>query len=193
MKVAYAVQSILQLTLLSLWVAGRGTRTNTTLAAAALTFISTLFLLVLSAYEHNRDLRSSIILQCFLLLTILLDLPRTRTQWLLEGNSTVASLFTVTLLLRVAILGLESLQKWKSDAELPDRVSREMMQGIFGHAFFLWLNPLLLIGNKRDIGMEDLYEVDGELRGDTLGDRLLKSWEKGWKSRDRFPNEKQQC
>ena len=178
-QAAYTGQSFLQLALLSLWVAGRGTTTNTTLAAAALALISTLTLGVLSTFEHNRNLRPSAIIQCFFVATILLDIPRVRTQWMFERNSSVSSVFLVTLLLRVVLLGLESLQKWKNHADLPEGVSREMMQGIFGHTFFWWINPLFLIGYKRDIHMDDLYQVDANLRGEGLGARLLKSWDKG--------------
>lgn len=105
-----------------------------------------------------------------------------RTQWLLTDNGTIASLFLVTLLLRAVLLALESLQKWRDDATLPDGVSREMMQGIFAHTFLWWLNPLFKIGYKRDITMDDLFETDRGLKGDVLGARLLRCWEKGTSS-----------
>ncbi|KAK0644149.1 ABC transporter [Cercophora newfieldiana] len=179
----YGLEAIIQLALVSLWAAGHGVTTKTTLAAAALAFVSMLGLTILSIFEHSRDLRPSIILQSFLAATTLLDLPRTRTQWLLQDNTAVASLFTTTLLLRVVILVVESLQKWTDEKEWPDGASREMTHGIFGHTFLWWLRPLLLTGYKRDIRMEDLDEVDVDLRGETLGNRLLKAWETVDKSR----------
>jgi ATP-binding cassette, subfamily C (CFTR/MRP), member 1 len=184
-QAAYAIQAILQLALLSLWASGRGTRTNTTLAAAVLSFVSTLCLLALSVFEHGRDLRPSILVQLFLSTTILLDLPRVRTQWLLKGNSTVASLLTVALVIRVVIVTLESLQKWETGGDLPAGASPEMMQGLFGHTFMWWLNPLFQIGYKRDICMDDLHQLDHGLQGEPLGDRLLRSWDKGLRSWDK--------
>jgi len=161
---------------------GHGTRTNTTLAAAALSLVSTLFLLALSVFEHGRDLRPSVLIQLFLVTTVFLDLPRIRTQWLINNNSNIASLLTVSLLIRVVIVALESLRKWEVGIDPPTGASREMMQGLFGHTFMWWLNPLFQIGYKRDIRMDDLDELDGGLRGEALGDRLLRVWDKGWKS-----------
>lgn len=165
--------------MLSLWTNDWGTRTSTTVAASALGFVSTLVLLLLSALEHGRSFRPSFLIQCFLVVTILLDLPRVRTQWLLADNTTVAALFTVTLLVRVVILGLESVLKWEDGAVLPEGMSREMMQGLFGYTFLWWLNRMFMIGYKRDIGMDDLDDTDGGLKGEYLGNRLLKSWDRG--------------
>ncbi len=65
--------------------------TRTTDAAGVLALLSTLSLLVLSDFEHCRTIRPSALIQLFLFFTILLDLPRLRTLWLLGNDGYVVA------------------------------------------------------------------------------------------------------
>ena len=38
--------------------------------------------------------------------------------------------------------------------------------------FFWWMNPLLWVGYKKDLELEDLYETLKEDQSEVLGDRL---------------------
>ncbi|KAK3935755.1 P-loop containing nucleoside triphosphate hydrolase protein [Diplogelasinospora grovesii] len=173
----WTIQSILQLALVVLWGTGHGVVTRTTLASSILAFVTSLALLVLSDFEHRRSVRPSIVIQLFLVSTILLDLPRVRTQWLLDDNATVAAVFTVTFVLQVALLCLESVQKWHKSIS-PDQIPPEMRQGLLGTIFFSWLNPLFMKGYSSDLDMKDLYAIDDNLKGTILYERLLNSWNK---------------
>jgi len=172
------VQCSLLVSVAALQAAGRGTTVKTTLAASFLSCVSFFALVVLSDFEHCRTVRPSAIIQLFLFSTILLDLPRVRTAWLLDANYTAASIFTVTFSLRILLLALESRLKWKY-TESPDNVPPEERQGIFGRIFFWWLMPMFLEGYKRDLTMEDLFAIDDDLKGDRLLRRLTKSWNSG--------------
>ncbi|KAK3353395.1 ABC transporter [Lasiosphaeria hispida] len=176
--VAYGIQSAFQFALVLLWGTKHGVTTATTLASGILALLSTLTLLGLSDSEHSQSLRPSTVLQCFCVSTILLDLPRVRTQWLLDDNSAVAPVFTATFVLRIVLLTLESLPKWKHTTISTEDVPPEMRQGILGQTFFWWLKPLFLEGYKRDLSMEDLHPVDGDLTGSVLRTKLLRSWGK---------------
>ncbi|KAK0715388.1 P-loop containing nucleoside triphosphate hydrolase protein [Lasiosphaeris hirsuta] len=177
--VAYGIQAALQLALVVLlWATNHSVRTSTTLASGMLALLSTLALLGLSDLEHSQSLHPSAILQSFFVSTSLLDLPRVRTQWLLENNSAIASVFTTTFALRILLLALESLPKWKHATISTEDIPPEMRQGILGQTFFWWLKPLLLEGYKRDLTMQDLHPVDDALKGGVLRTRLLRSWDK---------------
>ncbi|KAK0615110.1 hypothetical protein B0T17DRAFT_377631 [Bombardia bombarda] len=193
-SVTYIAIASIQLALVALWGTGRGVLTRTTLASAILAFLSTLAVLVLSNYNLYRSIRPSATVQAFLLATILLDLPRVRTQWLLDDNTLVARLFTVTFALRVVAVVLESFNAYRDDA-IPQQKRRElgldpesntvppeMRQGIIGLTFFSWLNPLFWKGYRKNLTMDDLYAIDPKLEGDVLHARLLKSWNSGMTS-----------
>ena len=148
------------------------------MAASVVALVSTVGLLILADFEHCRTTRPSAIIQSFLLLTILLDLPRVRTSWLLDGGSVVAAVFTATFAIRIVLLTLESIPKWKRVVAGPE-IPPEERQGIFGRIFFWWLMPMFREGYRRDLSMDDLFAIDDDLKGDTLSARLLKSWESG--------------
>ena len=172
-------QAALQLALVVLWATGRGVVSRTTVASAILLVITTCGLSALSSLEHSRSIRPSVILQLFYLFTTILDLPRVRTQWLLEDNTLVAAMVTTTFALRLPLLWLESVQKWHHSTLPADQIPPEERQGIFGRTFFWWLNPLFLEGYSRDLSMDDLYSIDDGLKGTILYERLFRSWKTG--------------
>lgn len=154
-------------------------RVHTTLASTILNLVTTLVLLALSDLEHVRSIRPSFLLQIFFSSIILVDLPRIRTQWLLDNNSIAAGVFSATFALNVALMTVESLQKWKHSTLYPTDTSPEDYQGVFGRTFFTWLNPLFMEGYQRDLTMDDLWVVDNDLKGETLHARLLRHWNTG--------------
>jgi ATP-binding cassette, subfamily C (CFTR/MRP), member 1 len=119
------------------------------------------------------------VLQFFFFITILLDLPRVRTQWLLDDNTIVAAVFTITFVLRVPLLFIESAQKWRYATTPGEEIPPEERQGIFGRTFFWWLNPLFKEGYSKNLTMDDLYAIDDEIKGSVLYERLRKSWNSG--------------
>jgi ATP-binding cassette subfamily C (CFTR/MRP) protein 1 len=180
-QVTFAAQSIFQLSLVILQGTGHGVFARTTVAASILTLCSTLCLLALSHFEHCRTARPSAIIQLFLLVIIILELPRLRTSWLLDGDDqqVIACLFTIVFALWIVSLQLESFQKWKHVTVSPDSIPPEERQGVFGRTFFWWLMPMFLEGYSRTLSMDDLFAIDDDLKGTTLYERLLKSWRSG--------------
>lgn len=176
---AFTVQAVFQLAQLILQATGRGTRTKSTVAEGIVSLVATLALLVLADLEHGRSSRPSAITQVFLFLTALLSLPRLRTVWLVDGGSLVASLFTVTFVVRIILLILESVLKWRHVAGDPEAIPQEQRHGVFGRVFFWWLMPLFFRGYQRDITMDDLFAIDEDLKGTLLWKRLQKSWNTG--------------
>ena len=141
--------------------------------------VSTLILAALADLEHSKTLRPSALIQAFYTVTLLLDLPRIRTQWLLIDNSTAASVFSATFVLRLIILQIESLQKWNHLGISGQKTAPEERQGIFGRTFFFWLMPMFFEGYKRDLSMADLPQIDDDILADKLYARLYKQWQRG--------------
>jgi ATP-binding cassette, subfamily C (CFTR/MRP), member 1 len=162
-----------------LWGTGHGTTTKATLPSGILSLVSTVALSILSTFEHTRSIRPSAVIQTFFLVTLLLDLARIRMEWLLDGNSTEGAIFTATFALRMVLLSLESLQKWRHASVPVDAIPPELRSGVIGRTLFLWLNPLFMKGYSNDLSMDDLYQIDEDLKGAKLYERLLKSWQAG--------------
>ncbi|CAK7207847.1 hypothetical protein SEUCBS139899_010662 [Sporothrix eucalyptigena] len=175
----FAVQSAVQLAIIIFQATGHGVLERTTLAADVLPLAATLILLALSYFEHSRTVRPSAIIQLFFFFTIIFDLPRLRTLWLLEGNSqnVIASLFTATAGVKVALLQIESVKKWTHAVSIkPEDIAPEERQGVFSRVFFFWLMPMFFKGYRRDLTMDDLFAIDADLQGTILYERLQKSW-----------------
>jgi hypothetical protein len=76
---------------LILWVTEPGRQTPISVAAAALSFIAALILVVLSSVEHTRPVRPSFIINTYLFFSTLLDLAPARALWLLPGDGKLAA------------------------------------------------------------------------------------------------------
>ena len=134
------------------------------ISSAAVTLASSLCMLPLSALEHARSLRPSIIFNSYLFVTILFDVVVTRTLWLASRNLaelTFTRLFTSGLAVKVVMLLLESAQKtrWLVSWDVKEH-SPEETAGVFGLGAFLWLNRLFLAGYQKVLTMDDLFPLD---------------------------------
>ena len=169
--------AVLQISLLALWASHTTARTQLTLASSVLAVVSTLALAVFSTFEHSRDIKPSAVIQTFLLVITVLELPRVRTEWFMPENLAVASIFTAVFVLRLPLLALESWPKASHARQDTSKLSPVEGSGIFGSSLLLWVLPLLRAGYGRDLSLEELYPVDQELRGKHLTSQLGKVWE----------------
>ena len=135
---------------------------------------------LLSHFEHSRSARPSVILNLYLFSSLLLDIARTRTQWLLGNNPpNIPSIFTAALVLKAVILVLEATEKRKLLLETYRQFSRESTSGIFNRSVFWWLNSLLVEGSGKVLSQEDLFPVDKVLDSTSIGEALTSVWNKG--------------
>lgn len=170
--------NVLQICLVALWAADSSQRTHLSLAAAVLALISTILFSVVSFKEHSCSKGPCETIQVFLLLTILLDLARVRTQWLLPDNLAIATSFSIAFGLRILWLVFESIPKHKYGVLLAndEDISPEELNGIISRSLFWWINPLLVLGYSKDLSMSDLFPVDSALSGPTTYERMHKVW-----------------
>ena len=178
-QIVFFIFGAFQLALIALIASGYGVRVHTTVANASVAFVTTVVLAVLSDFEHCKAVRPSAIIQTFFFFTIILDTPRLRTQWLLDNNNIIATLISVVFAWRLVLIFVESLQKWNYSSIPPESIAPEDRQGVFGRTFFTWLNPMFMEGYKRDLTMDDLFQIDDDLKGQKLHARLLKQWKAG--------------
>lgn len=172
----------LQLALLVLWVRPSAIKTRTTVPITIVSVVGSLLFCLLSYTEHVHSVQPSLLLNVYLLVTLLFDIARARTLWLRNYNhynELIAIVFTATCGLKIVILLLEAVEKrWilrpKYKTYPPEAIS-----GIYNKSFFWWLNPLFRRGFSKLLFIEDLFTLDKHLAAEYLQERLQRTWDKG--------------
>lgn len=166
----------LQVALLVLVATLRPVGGRTLLASVALDLLSALGLILLLDLEHVRSVRPSFLVSAYLSITLLFDLARVRTAWLLLDNRPYSALLSTSLAVKLVLLVLVSVekQKWLLSAEKYH--SAESMSGLFTRAFFTWLNSLLWRGHSASLAGDDLPAVHEKLLSSGLSVRFADTW-----------------
>jgi ATP-binding cassette subfamily C (CFTR/MRP) protein 1 len=127
---------ILQLSLLVTGCLQNSSRTPAAIAAASLSLVDAFAFCLLSYTEHGRSLRPSSVLGVYLFFSLLFDIVRVRTLWLIGNDNVIARLFTTSVVLKAGILILEAKEKREylsGDDKLkgPEELSGIFSQGLF--------------------------------------------------------------
>ncbi|KAK3313259.1 putative ATP-binding cassette transporter [Apodospora peruviana] len=148
-------------------------RTTVSIPSAAVSFLASLQLALISHFEHVRSYRPSFLIGLYLVVTLLLRAAMVRTYWFIYlGSSAVASTTLTALLLQVVILGLEHCSKRRWFLDQKRDVSTEEAAGFLARTAFAWLNRLLITGYRRPIQMHDLRIVDGTLASSRISEEF---------------------
>ncbi|MCJ1399110.1 hypothetical protein MMC11_002312 [Xylographa trunciseda] len=177
--------AIMQMVLLVLHSTNAALRTRATIAAATLTFIDALSLCVLSHLEHVRSVRPSVIINVYVLLTLPLDIARSRTLWLNDGTKSIAAVFTGTLGIKLLVLVAEAIEKRALLLPRYRYTSPETTSGIYSRSFFWWLNTLMRTGFHRVLNNEDLYPIGDDMTSVVLHDHAQQAWRSAKKGHSR--------
>ncbi|EXA54769.1 hypothetical protein FOVG_02176 [Fusarium oxysporum f. sp. pisi HDV247] len=170
-KLALAIGlAVLQLVLIILGRNSSQFASGRSLAAASLAFIASLLLVPLSWIEHSRAPRPSTTIAAYLSVTLLFDVARTRTAWLLTSSdleTDYVSVITAATVLKAVMTYLESRQKdkwldWDIKQHSPEETS-----GIWNLGVFFWLNTLFMKGYRVILTLESLYPLDKALEAET--------------------------
>ena len=121
-------------------------KTKATIPAAILSLVDALGLCILSHTEHLYSLRPSAIINIYLIITLPLDVARSRTLWLNGAINSVASIFTSAIGVKVVILIAEAIEKNRILLDRYRYSSPEVTSGIYSRSFFWWLNSLMTTG-----------------------------------------------
>ena len=159
----YTALGIVQIAVIALWAKSGTIRTNASVANSVITFLGYLSLLGLSIIEHHRSIRPSLIIEAYLLLTLLFDAAHVRTLWLQGYNNSVAAATTVTFAFKVVLLCLEAISKRSILRSEYQWTSTEATAGLISKGFFLWQNPLLLTGFSKSLTVDTLLPLDKHL------------------------------
>lgn len=126
----------------------------------------------LSHSEHQRSPRPSLLLVGYLLLTVVLDIARCRTFWLVSTESrekVVAAVFFAATATKAVYIVLESVHKsswiqWRDG----EKHSPEETSGLIGLGAYTWVNSLFIQGYRKMLKLEDLFPLDTAMRSRKL-------------------------
>ena len=131
---------------------------------------------MLSYTEHSKSLRPSALLGVYLFFSLLFDIARVRTLWLIGYDGDIRGVFTASLAVKVIILLLEAKEKRRYFSSNDRQKGPEETSGIFSQSVFWWLNKLIRQGFSKVLLMDDLYPVDEEMLSEKLGTNFRQKW-----------------
>lgn len=173
---ALLVLSALTFALVIVQALGQSVRSNLAVTATAVSFVCTAMLAWLSSWEYAKSIRPSPLVTLFLLLTIAFDAARARTYWLKSTDTVLSTIFTLTLVLKVVILGLELRSKRKYLHSFVRHRSLEQTASAIGLFLWTWLNGFLYRGFRQGLSsLSDLPSIDESLLTPSLRQDWLAS------------------
>jgi ATP-binding cassette subfamily C (CFTR/MRP) protein 1 len=155
-------------------------KTRLSSASAHLSFFSALIFIYLSHMEHRHSVRPSNVLALFFFFTLLFDIPRARTLWAVPGLETISNVFVASMALKWVNFLLEITEKPSLVKDQYFDPAPETWSGIISRSLFLWFNPLLFKGSRKNLAMDDLYAAEASMVPDDSKrkDILEEYWEK---------------
>jgi ATP-binding cassette subfamily C (CFTR/MRP) protein 1 len=151
-----------------------------TIAASTLGIIDAMALCALSFVEHRQSIRPSSLISVYLLFSLAFDAVQCRTLWLLPRGQklqTIATIFSLSVAFKVAILFLELKEK-RSFLNPPwNRAPPESLSGTINRSLYWWINSLFSRGYQGILNLESLWPTDHSLASDKLLQRYSSIWD----------------
>ena len=161
--------------LVVLWSTTTALKTRTTVVAAVFYLVDSFVLFTLSYLEHSFSVQPSALLNTYLFVSILFDIARTRTLWLLLSNTAIPSIFTVSLVLKSLVFSLELAHKARFSISRKEWTPEER-SGVFDKSLFTWLNKLMVTGSKKILSISDLFMLSEKMRAESLQTKFYSVW-----------------
>ncbi|RGP74273.1 multidrug resistance-associated 1 [Fusarium longipes] len=176
-----ALLAVLHLVLVVLWATLRGPSNGTRLddvsiAAACVSFASSLMSCVLSRAEHAKSPRPSSLLNVFFAVSLLLDVALLRTLWIIPVNVSILAVSTAASVLKAMLVVVEGWSKVPYLVSGSGFHSPEVTAGLYARAVFAWVMPLLVTGFRKLLRPDDLFELDEDMGSALLISMFWRHW-----------------
>jgi hypothetical protein len=174
----WAFLAAFEVGLLVLWLKRSTFRSSASIPSAALSFVGALVLTLLSYFEHMRTVRTSFLLNVYLLFTIIFDTARSRTYALSNNWEVISILFTTRTGVKLFLAIFEA--RSKKSFLLPEFADTpaEATSGVYSRALFWWQNQLFRKGFSNALTVDDLFQLDKHLQSNYLQRKIQTAWEK---------------
>ncbi|KAJ5096759.1 hypothetical protein N7456_007480 [Penicillium angulare] len=149
-------------------------QTKVSLPTAVINVVTIIAAAWTSFMEDQRSIAPSSILILYFSSTTLLALPRLRSLWLISNPDVQVcrGIWTAILVVTLLVLFTQSASRFKSLQPSYRSLTKEQLSGFWSRGFFVYLLPLLKVGNAKILEISDLPEVDGALQGSRAGAKL---------------------
>lgn len=131
----------------------------------------------LSWAEHYKSARPSVLLNLYLLLSMLLDAAAARTYLTRPGLAAIGGVSLASLAVKAALLALE--ESPKDPTRRGKTTADEAAAGVVSRGVFWWLNPLLLVGAKTLLAANHVGPIEDKFDSARLLRRLESVWDNG--------------
>ena len=177
LKLMIVIFATVQLSLIILWASNSQVPSKRAgLAAAILSFVTSLIILPLSSLEHGKTLRPSMLLNLYLFVTLIFDAAILRTLWLSPFNMPIRGLFTASFCMKFVLVAMEAIEKRQFFRPGYEKTSPEESSGLFGQSLLWWLNHIIALGARQLIKPADLYPITTDMASEKLGVSFWKIW-----------------
>ncbi|KAK2023644.1 hypothetical protein LX32DRAFT_697758 [Colletotrichum zoysiae] len=134
----------------------------------AMGFLVGLVMIPLSLLEHSRSPRPSVLLDVYLLVTIVLvrQRPVKNVVALVRFHQRPASSSPLESVFKAVVLVVESRRKHQLD--LRRQQCPEATSGIIGLSTYFWVHSVFLAGFRKLLAVDDLYALDEPMLAEVL-------------------------
>lgn len=142
-----------------------------------------IFVVALHYLEYTRERIASTVLLFFWLLTISAQAIKVHTLVSLDVHKSDISafvLFVTSFVLSVIMFALENVPRPKSEYMLLDEDEMdcpEATANIFSRLTFSWMTPLMKLGYKQPLMMDDLWNLKPEDQAAVISERFEQNWD----------------
>ncbi|KAH8659923.1 ABC transporter [Xylariales sp. PMI_506] len=175
---SYSVYIGLQVTLLTLWLLEDIGRTRLTTVCLGMTIGGYLFLSIVSYREHTYSVRPSTLLSVYLGASLILDLARVRTLFLIPDSLNLACIYFTSFVVKALLFVLESTEKQRNLNEKWKTSAPEETSGPINRALFIWTNQLFRQGFRTILTVDTLTDLDREILSASKPLKLKERWQK---------------
>mgnify|MGYP005989218641 CR=1 FL=1 len=136
---------------------------------------------IMQFIEHRHRFNPSSLLAAYLILTILFDITKSRTNFVRTGLVGIGASCAASCGLKALLIALGEVSKRSliRDQNVRKTANDETVAGFWNRALFLWLNGMLKTGYKRILRMDDLPTLDPQLHSKALFERARACWKRG--------------
>ncbi|CEJ87424.1 hypothetical protein VHEMI04411 [[Torrubiella] hemipterigena] len=163
--------AVLELVILVVYLQSTVARDDTAIGIHVAVVVASLFVCVLSFFEHGRSVTPSTILILYLFASI-----ACQSLQLQQNGLDNLEILYADLVLRFALLIMELSSKSAYLRHPYSELSPEQTTSSVSRAFLFWLNDLILLGNSKLLSRADLPRLDDGLRSSPLRERMEDMW-----------------
>lgn len=169
---------IFHLVALALRVQSSVLHTRMAIATEVLSVSSNVGALALSFLGDQRSVKPSDVLVLYYSAATILGIPRLRTLWLLSSDYLIQqTIWTILLILTASVAAIECFGKTKYlRPAFKNELTSEQMTSFWSRSFFVWLLPLFRKGYSNVFLVDDLPDIDKDMKSVATWTELEAAW-----------------